>query len=180
MGSLLFVAGNGSYDEFVAGYDACEGPEPGAVGQLVLEAVGNDDVQARIAIANRLLDDGADATRTSSSGANVLHAMLGRRAHDFAAEAPLLERLIAGGADINKVIARFGTPLETVTLDSAFSEAELAPVYDVFFAQPHLDLLKTSIYKKTVMTNLRDCFEDRTDLVARAEAYLAARGLSES
>jgi uncharacterized protein len=180
MASLIFTTGNGSYEEFLTLYESSEKPDSAAAGELLFEAVSNDDLVARVAIASRLLDDGADATYASSSGANALHAMLGRRKQDFAAEAPLLERLIASGADINKVIPRFGTPLETATLDSAFTEAELGPVYDVFFAQPNLDLLKTSIYKRTVMANLRDCFEDRTDLIARAEAYLAERGLSES
>ena len=177
--SLWFVAGSGSVEEFLAEYESRATPDPSAAGELLLQAVGNDDIAARIGIATRLLDDGADATSATSSGANVLHVLLGRRSQDFAAEAPLLERLVAKGADVNKVIARFGTPLETATLDSAFTEAELAPVYDLFFAQPDLDLLKTSLYRRTVMANLRDCFEDRTDLVARAEAYLAERGLSE-
>lgn len=180
MSSLIFTAGNGSAEEFLAAYEAGERPDPATAGKLLLEAVGNDDLTARVAIANRLLDDGADATSTTSSAANVLHVLLGRRKQDFGAQAPLLERLIAGGADINAVIARFGTPLETATVDSAFTEAELAPVYDVFFAQPDLDLLQISLAKRTVIDRLRDSFEDRTDLVARAEAYLAERGLTES
>lgn len=182
MTDLSFVAGNGSVEEFLSGYKPSDATwaSPSTGETLLKFALTNDDVQARVAIATRLLDDGADPAWQAGSGTNLLHVLFGRRTQDFTAERPLIERLVAGGADINSVIARFGTPLETATLDSAFSEAELAPVYDVFFAQPDLDLLKTSLYNNTVITNLRDCFEDRTDLVSRAEAYLAERGLSES
>lgn len=180
MASLYHLASYGSFDEFMSEYKPADATDPEAGERLLKRAVTNGDIAARVAIATRLLDDGADPAQATEDGANVLHALLGARDHDFAAEAPLLERLIAGGADINKVIARFGTPLETATVDSAFTESELAPVYDVFFAQPDLDLLQTSLAGRAVIDRLRDSFEDRTDLVARAEAYLAARGLSES
>lgn len=182
MTDLSFIAGNGSYEEFLAEYEPSDAAwaSPSTGETLLKFAVGNHDVEARIAIATRLLDDGADPAYSMENGTNLLHVLLGRRKQDFAAEAPLLERLIAGGADINKVIARFGTPLETATVDSAFTEAELAPAYDVFFAQPDLDLLQISLAGRTVIARLRDCFEDRSDLVARAEAYLAEHGLSEA
>lgn len=182
MTDLSFVAGNGSAEEFFSAYDPSQASwvSPSTGQSLLSFAVANGDVAARVAISTRLLDDGADPAWEGRGGVNLLHTLLGARDHDFVAEAPLLERLIAGGADINRVVPRFGTPLETATVDSAFTEAELAPVYDVFFAQPDLDLLQVSLADRTVITRLRDSFEDRTDLVARAEAYLAARGLSES
>lgn len=179
MADLSFIAGNGTFEEFVSAYEPADAAwSSPATGETLLKfAVGNHDVDARIAIATRLLDDGADPSYAADGGTNLLHVLLGRRQHDFAAEAPLVERLIAGGADINRVIPRFGTPLETATVDSEFAEAELAPLYDVFFAQPDLDLLQTSLANMTVLARLRDSFEDRTDLVARAEAYLAERAV---
>ncbi|WP_219814649.1 hypothetical protein, partial [Rathayibacter rathayi] len=57
-----------------------------------------------MAIANRLLDDGADPSLVSTDGdrVNVLHVLWGRaRDRDPEAEAALIARLLDGGADIN-------------------------------------------------------------------------------
>lgn len=53
------------------------------------------DTSQRVALATRLLDDGADVR-----DGHPLHVLLGRNQHDFAAEAPLLERLLDAGADV--------------------------------------------------------------------------------
>lgn len=182
MTNLSFIAGNGSLDEFLAEYEPSDAmwASPSTGEPLLKFAVGNHDADARVAIATRLLDDGADPSWSADNGTNLLHVLLGRRTHDFAAEAPLVARLIAGGADINEVAVRFGTPLETATMRSAYTDEELAPIYDVFFAQPDLDLLEESVFKKPVIANLRNCIRPRPGLIGRAEAYLAERGLSES
>lgn len=151
-----------------------------STGQTLLKfAMGNRDVGTRVTIAMTLLDDGADASWTDGKGVTLLHVLLARPQHDYTVEAPLVERLIAGGADINRVSPRFGTPLEVATMRTRLTDEELAPLYGVFFSQPDLDLLQTSVFDRAVMANLRQAIGDRTDLVTRAETYLADHGLTE-
>ena len=71
-----------------------------------------------------------------------LHVLLGRNQHDFTAEAPLLARIFDQGADVNEVMKKFGTPLETIAAKFKFSDVELEPFYDILLARPDLDLLE--------------------------------------
>lgn len=135
-------------------------------------ALSNSDTGQRVAIANRLLDDGADVRR-----GQPLHRLLGRNQHDFTAEAPVLERMLDAGADVNEVMAKFGTPLETIAAKGKFSDAELTPFYDVLLARPDLDLLRESVDGRTVLANLRKMFALRGELVLRAEQTLTDRGI---
>ncbi|MGN0065837.1 MAG: hypothetical protein ACI379_16500 [Nocardioides sp.] len=143
-----------------------------ASGSLLELALTNPDHGQRVALATRLLDDGADV-----SHGQPLHRLLGRNDHDVAAEAPLLARMLDAGADVNEVIEKFGTPLETIAAKFKFSDATLAPFYEVLLARPDLDLLRPSEYGRTVLGNLRMWAAKRGDLVARAEQVLAERGI---
>ena len=71
---------------------------------LLTLALTNADSPSRVAICNRLLDDGADVRE-----ATPLHRFLARNQHDFTAEAPLLQRLLDAGADVNEVDSKVGT-----------------------------------------------------------------------
>jgi hypothetical protein len=136
-------------------------------------ALTNKDTTQRVAIANRLLDDGADVR-----DGRPLHVLLGRNQHDFKAEASLLERMLDAGADVNEVIAKFGTPLETIAGKGKFNDIELTPFYDVLLARPDLDLLQQSTDGRTVLGNLRKMSALRGELVIRAEQTLADRGIA--
>ncbi|MFC7359195.1 hypothetical protein [Nocardioides astragali] len=135
-------------------------------------ALTNKDTTQRVAIANRLLDDGADVR-----DGRPLHVLLGRNQHDFTAEAPLLERMLDAGADVNEVTAKFGTPLETIAAKFKFSDVDLTPFYDVLLARPDLDLLQQSMDGRTVLGNLRKWAGGRGELVIRAEQILTDRGI---
>jgi ankyrin repeat protein len=143
--------------------------------ELLLRSLGNNDVTARIAIASQLLDDGADPAAQYKDGVNTLHVLLGGGLHDFEAEVPLLKRLLDGGADINKVIRKFGTPLETLAAQFKFSDETLAPFYDVWFARDDLDLLQTSVHDRSVYANVQKWVQRREALVARMDAHLCDR-----
>jgi len=132
---------------------------------LLSLALTNDHAPSRIAIANRLLDDGADVRK-----AMPLHRFLGRNECDIVAEAPLLKRLLDAGADVNHVDPKVGTPLETIAAKFKFSDAILTPFYDVLLARPDLDLLKPGLDGRTVLTNLRKWSAKRGDLVIRARS----------
>lgn len=178
---VWFLAANASFDEFVAAFQPSDADRDFGEGQTLLHrALTNGDLSARVAISSFLLDEGADATALSGVGGErntVLHALLGRGDHDVPAEVPLLRRLIEAGADINHFSGRFRTPLLTIARQAKFSDATLAPFYDVFFEQPHLDLLATAKDGRSVYESIQLMREPhRSDLKRRAAAYLAERG----
>jgi hypothetical protein len=161
-----------SYDEFMSVYNASDTSL--IADDLLLGSLGNNDSIARIAIASQLLDDGADPA-AEDTDLTTLHVLLGQGAHDFEAEAPLLTRLLDGGADINKVIRKFGTPLETLAAQFKFSDDKLAPLYDVLFDRDDLDLLQTSLHDRSVYANVQKWVPRRAALIARMDEYLRDR-----
>ena len=171
--ALHGAAARGSFEEFTAVYDPADKDVDFSGTSLLGLALGNGDPAARVAIAGRLLDDGAVPT----THGNELHVLLGATAHDFDTEPALLKRMLDAGADVNRVIPRFGTPLETLAEVLKFSDDTLAPFYDVLFERQDLDLLQEGNFNKSVFANIKQVSAKRGDLLARAEAYLAARGI---
>ncbi len=84
------------------------------------------------------------AALSGAEGPTTLHVLLGRGKHDFPGEAPLLERLLYGGADVNRAVDGFGTPLHTAARQFAFTDAAFALFYDVLFARPDLGCVSKS------------------------------------
>lgn len=159
---------HGTLDDFLAVYEPAYVSYDGFSGASLLSlAVGND-----VAIASRLLDDGADVTVH-----HPVHVLLGRADHDFDAEPALLERMLDLGADVNAVLPRFGTPLETIAGAFKYRDATLTPFYDVLLARPDLDVLAPGLDGRPVLVNLRKWSAKRADLVARCEALLTERGI---
>ncbi|MDR6865503.1 ankyrin repeat protein [Microbacterium resistens] len=127
MASPIMAASYGTYEEFCEVYDPGAMPFDATLGVVGLlgEAVSNKDPRARLAIANRLLDDGADPSLVSTSGdrVNVFHVLWGReRDRDPEGEAALIGRLLDGGADINLRSPRFGLPLTMLVTDISASK----------------------------------------------------------
>jgi ankyrin repeat protein len=162
-----------NHSEFMSVYNASDASS--IADDLLLRSLANNDSTARIAIASQLLDDGADPAAEDTDGVTTLHVLLGRGIHDFEAEVPLLKRLLDGGADINKVIRKFGTPLETLAAQFKFSDETLAPLYDVLFARDDLDLWQTSLHDRSVYANVQKRVQRRAALVARMDDYLRDR-----
>lgn len=176
--TLRYLAGRGTAEEFFAVYRPSDATEPDLGIDLLAAALAHKDPAARPVIAGQLLDDGADPAWELRHGSTTLHVLLGQKKHDIPGEARLLRRLLEGGADVNRVLPKFGTPLETLAEQFKFSDAELAPFYDELFARPDLDLLQTGNFGNSVLDNIRRAAELRVELLARAEAYLAARGIA--
>lgn len=145
---------------------------------LLHRAAGNVDPASRVAIASRLLDDGADASAIAMREKfTVLHMLFAASRHDFEAEAPLLERLLDAGADINHVAGgNWGTPIQTLASNLKFSDDRLTPFYEVIFARPDLDLLKPGKKGRTDLDSARLLNFKRENLTARIEAYLHHHG----
>lgn len=138
--SVVGAAKAGTYAAFLSEYSPDDakrffaGDRP-----LLFQSVGNPDIEARVSITDRLLDDGADASIVSN-GINVLHVLFGAWRHDAKVEASMLRRLIGAGADINQVSKRSGPPLAVLIEHGPSPESERVPFYDVIFTQPDLDL----------------------------------------
>lgn len=151
MASLIYAASACSYDDFLKEYTPADAMRLDASGRtLLFESVTNKDIEARVAITTRLLDDGADPS-VATRGINVLHVLFGTRRHDTEREAPMLRRLIEGGADINLVSKRSGPPLAVLIERGPSPESERVPFYDVIFDQPNLDL--TNSYLRNLIFN---------------------------
>ncbi|GIM62705.1 hypothetical protein Pve01_92910 [Planomonospora venezuelensis] len=147
----------------------------GGTTTLLNLALANPDPVQRVALANRLIDDGVGVDRWQP-----LHVLFGRNDHDFELEAPLVQRMLEEGADVNRVVRDKlrGTPLESLAGKGKFSDRVLAPFYDVLLAWPELDLLQTSSHDRSVLTNLRKLVPIRAELVERAEQTLRDRGIA--
>lgn len=133
-----------SFEDFAARYDreVAMSYEESDGGSALLGAMKNRDPSSRVGIANLLLDDGADPSFVRADDKNnVLHSLFEGLAdeHDFQLEAPLLRRLLEGGADINLRSPRFGVPLECLAF-MPVSDEQLAPFYEVVFSWPHIDM----------------------------------------
>lgn len=169
--SVLYAAQRSSFDEFLKEYTPDDAKRLWSGGRpLLFKSVANRDVEARVAITMRLLDDGADPS-VASEGINVLHVLFDQRTHDAAYEAPMLRRLIEGGADINLFSKRSGPPLAVLIQHGPSPETECVPFYDVLFDQPNLDL--SSRYLRDLIFNSA---WNLPLLRERVLAYESARG----
>lgn len=138
--SLIYTAQTGTFGDFLKVYSPADATLLGAGGRsLLFYSVMNRDVDTRVAITTRLLDDGADASIVSG-GINVLHVLFGRRGHNAELEAPVLRRLIERGADVNLVSKRSGPPLVGLMEHGPLPESARIPFYSVFFERSDLDL----------------------------------------
>lgn len=175
---VVQIARSGSEADFLAAYDPTQANAVDPMGRTVLmAALGNRDPAARVAIAMRLLDDGADPTAVTPSGSTVLHVLFTQPRHDPAAEAPLLRRLVDGGADLNAAMGKFGTPLQCLMGLFDYRDEQLAPLYDVIFDRDELRLLEPAAYRSTALQAARRLLPRRAILVARMEDYLRAHDI---
>jgi len=140
----IYAAEKRTYEEFLNEYSSDMAPLLSSSGKsLLFYSVANQDIDARISITSRLLDDGADASVTVRD-TNVLHVLFARPPHDAERESPMFRRLVDSGADINLVSKRFGPPLVCLIENGPAAETEMVPFYDVFFSRPDLDLSVSS------------------------------------
>ncbi|WP_447913721.1 hypothetical protein [Microbacterium phyllosphaerae] len=175
---LIYFSATQSEAEFLADYEpslATWADKDGLT--LLMRALHNGDPASRVAIATRLLDDGADAGAATESDVNVLHVLLSATAHDFGAEARLLARLLDEGADVNADSgSRWGTPLQTLSRSFKFTDEDLAPFYDVLFARPELDVTTPSSKGRSVTESAQAAIRRRADLLAPCHAHTNEHG----
>ena len=181
MANVRLVARSGSVDEVLAVYEpAMASSWTDSSGRTFLQCVlANKDPVTRVALADRVLDDGADADALTQEGRTAAHVFLAQKRHSPSVEAPLLERLFDSGSDVNRVVVAkgAGTPLYTLAEQFQFTDEFFGPFYDVFFARPDLDLVTPTMHERSDLGNFRAWSDRRSDLVRRAEEYLRVRGV---
>lgn len=143
MTNPILLAEEADEEEFLAAYDPAVTPtyQSETVGSTVLfGALSNLDPDARVAIANRLLDDGADPSVVTRNGTTVLHVLLANPEPGPEGDAHVLRRLLAGGAPINLIDSKRGAPLAILFDNYSLEDDEAEPYYEAFFERPDLNL----------------------------------------
>ena len=152
MANPILLAKRCSVEEFLAEYDPEATPffrSPSTRQTVLFGALANRDPAVRVVIANRLLDDGADPSVVTITGVTLLHVLLTHREFDVPGDAALLQRLLDGGADVNRADRREGAPL-AMLYRMPLGDEELVPFYEVMFARDDLDLDKPAAKGATV------------------------------
>ncbi|KXO96506.1 Uncharacterised protein (plasmid) [Tsukamurella tyrosinosolvens] len=136
------AASMGTYDNFIAVYEGSEDEasiqnhtEP-KDNTLLWKAAHNRNVDARLAICNRLIDDGIDVAYEDNK-TNVLHLYFSNRTFEPEKEAPLLRRLLEGGADLNLQPSKGYSPLMTFMTNPRLLPDEVkVPFFNVLLEFP--------------------------------------------
>lgn len=135
MASPLYVARNGSYEEFCEVFDA----ENNDVTDMLLGGLINRDADARFRISSDMLDKGADPCAVEE-GQNTLSLLLGGHDRLSDGDCELVKRLVDGGADVNFRESRGSLPLRLAIVIRTDDDERRRPVYEALFGAEALDL----------------------------------------
>ena len=171
MASPLYVAQNGTYEEFLEVYD----PEAHDATEMVLRGLINRDPEAREKISNDMLDRGADAT-VVDYGQNTLTLLL---SHDRLAEGDpaLAQRLIDGDADVDFRNSGGDVPIR-LAIRIRVDDEQRRPLYEALFAA-NVDLDEPSSVRNPINTIgkwLRMNVDGRPGKLDVLDEFLKARG----
>lgn len=171
MASPLYVAQNGTYEEFLEVYD----PEAHDATEMLLRGLINRDPEAREKISNDMLDRGADAT-VVDYGQNTLTLLL---SHDRLADSDpaLAQRLIDGGADVDFRNSGGDVPIR-LAIRIRVDDEQRRPLYEALFAA-NVDLDEPSSVrnpKNRIGEWLRMCVDHQPEGLKALDEFLTARG----
>lgn len=172
MASPLYVARNGTYEEFLEVYD----PEANDATDMLSAGLINRDTEARAKISNDMLDRGADAT-VVDHGQNALTLLL---SHDDLGDgdAALVRRLVDAGADVNFRERRGDVPIKLAVKIGAENDEQRRPIYEALFGKD-VDLDKPSSVrnpKNKIGEWLRMCVDHQPEKLKVLDEFLTARG----
>ena len=172
MASPLYIAQNGTYEEFLEVYD----PEAHDATEMLLRGLINRDPEAREKISNDMLDRGADAT-VVDYGQNTLTLLL---SHDRLAEGDpaLAQRLIDGGADVDFRNSGGDVPIRLAIRIRVDDDEQRRPLYEALFAA-NVDLDEPSSVRNPINTIgkwLRMNVDGRPGKLDVLDEFLKARG----
>ncbi|MFF9500991.1 hypothetical protein [Streptomyces sp. NPDC014656] len=120
--------------------------------------------------------DAYDPSRANAEvkGRSVLVGALTNAAPD--ARSAIANRLLDAGAGVNVVAEDYGTPLQLLMSQFAYTDETLAPFYDVLFARGELDLTMTGAFGKSAYAEAVK-MKRRQGLRARMERHLTVHGI---
>lgn len=171
--SVYAAAWTGTAQEFTTAFD----PDQDDADDLLFEVLTNPVPAERVAMANFLLDLGADASHRIAPNA-VLNVLCSAREHDFELEAPLMQRLLDGGADVNNRDHYGEVPISELLNHGTALDEEMVPFYRILLNSPALDLsLPVSPWKPDGATVRDSIFASRAHIRARLRAMVEERGL---
>lgn len=145
MMSVFLAASTKSYEDFASLYQPEDSQRLDEHGRsLWMYALANPNPAERYAIARLLLRDECPLGGPGPRGASVLHVLFGQTKHDITEDASLAGQLIALGADVNAVDDA-NRLVFTEVIQMKFTDADLEPIFDLWFAQPRLDFTTESV-----------------------------------
>lgn len=153
-GTVFELATWAKTEAILAGYrseDAVK-VDPSSGKTLLHIVLDHADLDTRIDVANRLLDDGADTSAKTPDGLTAAHILLrGHSERDASREAILLQRILETG-DVNAVAkGNVGTPLNCLSKMTNQTEETRFPLYDVLLNHPEFNPFTEVGRTKTAM-----------------------------
>ena len=140
---------------------------------LLMSSLSNTDLDSRYATTQWLLDHGCRLGAPDSEGYTELHVLFGQAKHDIAADLLIAKQLIALGADVNAVSERGGLVFSEV-LRMNYTDADLEPIYNLWFAQPVTLDFKTPPKHGVNPLDYARKVPYRASILERMERYIAA------
>lgn len=137
---------------------------------LIFFAAANTDLETRYEICNYLLDKNIDATCLNKENQGILHVILAHMLQDIPKLTSLCKRMIEHGADINVLDKRKTVAFKCI-LAMKYSDAELAPLYALWFTQPYIELTIRDQWGLTPI-DFAKRFPYRKDIVKRMVTYV--------
>jgi hypothetical protein len=180
--TLVGTARGGTLEEFRQFYQPGDATRRFSGGDSLLSnAMSNKDPVHRAAIANFLLDEGADPTwRRPKDGGGLLHVLFGwYRNNAQEVDLALLRRLLVGGADVNAVNKRWGTPLQTL-LEQTLQWGEDNAVHGylpIMLDRDDLDLFRIGNFKRSTYRTSWVLRERRPVQWSLVQKYVADHGV---
>lgn len=141
---------------------------------LLMSSLSNTDLDSRYATTQWLLDHGCRLGAPNSEGYTELHVLFGQVKHNIAADLLIAKQLIALGANVNAMSDRGGLVFREV-LHMKYVDADLEPIYDLWFSQPVMLDFETPSRYGTTPLSYASAVPYRAAILGRMERYIAAR-----
>ena len=171
MTSLCLLAGSGTAAEFRAAFTATDDAT-----DLLIPALTTPTAAERAKIAMFLLDQGADVNG-DSEGRSPMHVLFAQQKHSFKQEAPLVQRMLEAGADINQRERRGDLPILQLVGNSSVRDDLAALLYEVLLDWPGLDLSLPVSPSRPDGRTARDEIMSGAWVRKRLRAMIEAKGL---
>jgi hypothetical protein len=164
------VARIGTKDEFYSQFQEGDAKKLFEGLPLIFDAAANTNSEVRYEICNFLLDRDTNVTALNKENQSILHVVLGHVKQDIPKLTSLCKRIIDHGADINVLDKQKTVSLKSI-LSMKYTDAELAPLYELWFSQPYVEL---NIRDKWGLTPIEFAkkFPYRDDVVKRMMSYV--------